>query len=402
MFKRILTSLVLAISIGSIAFAADISGKWHAEFDTQIGLQKYTFEFKQDGDSITGTAVAFIEDEKRDVELKDVKLDGDVISFHEMFGFQDNEIRIEFNGTIKGDEISFARKVGDFATEELTAKRVKPEQTTQERRRPRRPEIKLGPDDKAAFPPAPSGFDEIRDNIPHGKVETTEYDSKSAGYTRKMLVYTPPEYNSDKKYPVLYLLHGIGGTEINWTRTGNANTILDNLIADKKVEPMIVVMPNGRADESMTPQTPWGEQFAAFSAFEKDLLNDVIPYIEKNYSVIANREHRAIAGLSMGGGQTLNFGLSNLDTFAWVGGFSSAPNTKPIEENMPNPKEAAKQIELLWISCGDQDGLINISQAYHAYLKENGVDHIWHVDSGGHTWPVWKNDLYLLAQLLFK
>ncbi|MBZ0255642.1 hypothetical protein K8I31_06245 [bacterium] len=391
----------MLLTLGSLVFAADISGKWHAEFDTQIGKQKYAFDFKQDGDKITGTAVAYIEDAKRDVELKDVKVDGVSISFYEVFGFQDNEIRIEYSGTIKGDEISFSRKVGDFATEELTAKREAPKET-QERRPRRAPEIKLGPDDKAAFPPAPEGFDKVRDGVPQGHIETIEYDSKSAGYTRKMVVYTPPNYMIEKSYPVLYLLHGIGDVEVDWTRKGNAGAILDNLIADKKAVPMIVVMPNGRANENMTPQTPWGEQFAAFAAFEQDLLNDVIPYIERECQVKADREHRAIAGLSMGGGQTLNFGLGNLDTFAWIGGFSSAPNTKPVEENLPNPKEAAKKIKLLWISCGDKDGLINLSQAYHAYLKENGVDHIWHVDSGGHEWPVWKNDLYLLAQLLFK
>jgi enterochelin esterase-like enzyme len=104
----------------------------------------------------------------------------------------------------------------------------------------------------------------------------------------------------------------------------------------------------------------------------------------------------------MGGGQSLNFGLKNLDTFAWVGGFSSAPNTRPAAELLTDPADAAKKLRLLWVSCGDKDSLMNISKSFHATLEEKKVPHIWHVDSGGHTWPVWKNDLYLLAQLLFQ
>ena len=405
MLHKLTSSLLMLFMAAAITHAADISGKWRSSFDTQIGMQKYTFDFKQDSEIVTGTAVAEVGEMKRDVELKDVKVEGDAISFYETIQFQDNEIRIDYTGKFKGDEISLTRKVGDFATEEITLKRgdfSNSDEKPQERRARRAPEIQLGPDDKAAFPSAPEGFDKVRDGVPQGHIETVEYESKSAGYTRRMVVYTPPMYVIEKDYPVLYLLHGIGDIEADWTRKGNAATILDNLIADKKVEPMIVVMPNGRAAEDMTPQTPWGEQFSAFAAFEQDLLQDVIPTIEREYQVKTNREHRAIAGLSMGGGQTLNFGLGNLDTFAWIGGFSSAPNTKPVEELIPDPKEAAKKIKLLWISCGDQDGLINISQAYHAYLKENNIKHIWHVDSGGHTWPVWKNDLYLLTQLLFK
>jgi enterochelin esterase-like enzyme len=165
---------------------------------------------------------------------------------------------------------------------------------------------------------------------------------------------------------------------------------------------MIVVMPNGRASNTVTIDSPWGEQFPAFEALEQDLLDDLIPFVESHYSVNADREHRALAGLSMGGGQTLNFGLGNLNTFAWLGAFSSAPNTKPAAELVPDPEETARQLTLLWVSCGNQDGLMNISQGVHRYLAEKRVPHIWHVDSGGHTWQVWKNDLYLLAPLLFR
>jgi enterochelin esterase-like enzyme len=264
------------------------------------------------------------------------------------------------------------------------------------------PRIELSADDKAAFPPAPAGFDTRREGVTQGKIEPVNYESKIVGITRRMIVYTPPGYSAEKKYPVLYLLHGIGDDEMNWWREGRADAILDNLHADGKVTPMIVVMPNGRADKNLMPRSPWGEQGPAFAAFEKELFEDVIPFVESHYSVQADRAHRALAGLSMGGGQSLNFGLRHLDVFAWVGGFSSAPNTKPATDLVPDPPETAKQLKLLWISCGDKDGLFGISQGFHRYLKEKDVPHVWHVDAGGHTREVWRNDLYLLAQQLFR
>jgi len=214
--------------------------------------------------------------------------------------------------------------------------------------------ITLGPDDKPAFPPVPEGYDKPRDGIPHGNLDVVEYDSKTVGTRRKAVVYTPPGYSTDTKYPVLYLLHGIGGDENEWRRGGHPEVILDNLIADKKAVPMVVVMPNGRASKDVTAKSGFGQQGPAFAAFEKDLLKDLIPFIEKNYSVKADRESRALAGLSMGGGQALNFGLGNLDTFAWVGGFSSAPNTKKPEDLIKDHAEAAKKLRLLYVACGDK------------------------------------------------
>jgi enterochelin esterase-like enzyme len=255
--------------------------------------------------------------------------------------------------------------------------------------------------DAAKLPAPPKGFDAPRADSEHGQVETVEYDSKSVGIPRTMVIYTPPGYSKEKKYPVLYLLHGIGDDETGWVKKGSAAVILDNLSADKKLVPMIVVMPNGRAAANVSARTPREKQFQAFEAFQDDLLKDIIPYIESHYSVQADRQHRALAGLSMGGGQSLNIGLKHLDRFAWIGGFSSAPNTKPAATLVPDPAEARKQLRLLWLSCGDKDGLLRISEAFHAYLKEKQIPHLWHVDSGGHTWPVWKNDLYQLAQRLF-
>src|SRR5262249_53430039 len=239
------------------------------------------------------------------------------------------------------------------------------------------------------FSPAPKGFDVRRDKIERGKVEMVEYDSKTVGAKRKMVVYTPPGYSKDKKYPVLYLLHGAGGNETHWTRGGAAAVILDNLYADKKVVPMIVVMPNGSIRGT-------GKTKGPSSGFENELIKDVIPVVEARYSVRADREHRAIAGLSMGGGQALRTGLKHLDKFAWIGGFSSAlfgGRGSLIDD----PAEAGKKIRLLWVSCGDKDRLMEGSKSLHEALDKQKVPHVWHVDSGGHPWPVWKNDPYLFA-----
>ena len=252
--------------------------------------------------------------------------------------------------------------------------------------------------------PALLGFDMVRESIPHGKIDSVTYNSKTVGAIRKALIYTPPGYSKDKKYPVLYLLHGIGGDEKEWLNGGQPQVILDNLYAENKVEPMIVIMPNGRAmkDDRATGNIMAADKVQAFANFEQDLIKDLIPYIEKNFPVIKDAEHRAIAGLSMGGGQSLNFGLGNLDKFAWVGGFSSAPNTKKPEELVPDPAKAKQQLKLLWISCGDKDGLIGFSQRTHNYLVTNNIPHIYYVDHGYHDFKVWKNSLYMFSQLIFK
>jgi predicted peptidase len=251
-------------------------------------------------------------------------------------------------------------------------------------------------------PGPPKGFDAKRDGVPRGKLETVEYDSTTVGIKRKAVVYTPPGYAKDKTYPVLYLLHGIGDVETGWSQQGSAAAVLDNLITDGKAVPMVVVMPNGRASKTATPRTPWDQQGPAFEAFEKDLLTDLMPFVEKNFAVKTDRENRALAGLSMGGGQSLNFGLGNLGTFAWVGGFASAPNTKPVKELVKDPAAARNQLRLLWLSCGDTDFVLDVSKNFHAGLDELKVPHAWHLGTGGHTWPVWKDDLYRFAQLLFR
>jgi enterochelin esterase-like enzyme len=388
--------------------AADVAGQWQAEFDTQIGVQKYLFTLQIDGETLTGKAAAEVEGRKRETELKEGKITGDTLNFVEMFDFQGNELRIRYTGKISTNEIAFTREVGDFAREEFKARRListnGPQAQSQGTRRRggfNRP-IVLSPDDKPAFDDPPAGFKVKRDNIPHGKLAMVEYESRTIGSRRKMQVYTPPGYTQDKKYPVLYLLHGIGGDETEWQRFATPENVLDNLIADGKAVPMIIVMPNGRAQKNDRAE---GDVFAAapaFATFERDLLDDVIPAIQARYSTHTNRENRALAGLSMGGGQSLNFGLRHLDTFAWVGGFSSAPNTKTPAELIPDPAAVKNQLKLLWISCGNKDGLISISQGVHAYLKEHDVPHIWHVDSNGHDATHWGNNLYLFAQRIFR
>jgi enterochelin esterase-like enzyme len=214
----------------------------------------------------------------------------------------------------------------------------------------------------------------------------------------------------------LYLLHGIGGNENEeWTRNG-ATVVLDNLHADKKIAPMIVVFPNGNAsanagsgggrgrrgggagggDPAQISGDGWGR------SFESDLIKDIIPYIESHYSAHPDREHRAVAGLSMGGGQALNYGLANLDTFAWVGGFSSAPNTRAPEQLLPDPEKAKRQLKVLYVSCGNRDGLMRNSLRVHTYAKEKGIPHVWHVDDHGHDFGHWLKGLHHFSQLLFK
>jgi enterochelin esterase-like enzyme len=261
--------------------------------------------------------------------------------------------------------------------------------------------IVLGPDDKQLFPDPPDEINQRRDGIPHGKLEMIEYDSKTVGTKRKMQVYTPPGYSKDKKYPVLYLLHGIGGDETEWERFAKPGALEDNLLADGKAVTMIIVMPNGRAEVDDHPRTDIMRHAPAFAKFEDDLLKDVIPTIESRYSTETDREHRALAGLSMGGGQSLNFGLAHINTFAWIGGFSSAPNTKPPEELLPDPGQA-RTLKLLWLACGNKDGLISISQGVHAYLKEHEVPHVWNVDAHAHDPTEWRNNLYYFMQRIFR
>ncbi len=265
---------------------------------------------------------------------------------------------------------------------------------------------------------APPGFDLPRADVPHGRIERIAFDSSVTGGERPALVYLPPGYSDSVDYPVLYLLHGIGGNETDWTEQGKADAILDNLIAAGTAVPMIVVMPNGRATTKpqgslflpseradrappINPNADLATEMQAYGAFERELFDDLIPYIDANYSVGTDNTSRAVAGLSMGGGQSLNAGLGSAGNFAWVGGFSSAPNTAPPDRLVADPAKL-QSLELIWLACGNEDSLYGLSLALHARLDASAVPHVWHVNEGEHTFAVWKNDLYHFAQLLFR
>jgi enterochelin esterase-like enzyme len=390
--------------LAALANAADIAGQWHAAFEGRRGPQKIQFEFKTDDGKLTGKTVTQFGGQSRETEIQDGKIEGNAVSFVQTMNLQGNEMRITYTGNIAEDGITFTRKVGDFASSDFKAARGPLPSSAG----PAEPSIpaapgqaaEIGPDDKPAYEPPPAGFNEKRDGIPHGKLEMVDYESKTVGNTRKMQVYTPPGYTKDKKYPVLYILHGIGGDETEWQRFVKVDALMDNLITDHKAEPMIVVMPNGRAQKDDRANA--GMQAApAFAVFERDLLDNVIPAIESRFSTRTGPENRALAGLSMGGGQTLNFGLSHLDTFAWIGAFSSAPNTKPPTELIADPDAAKTKLKLLMITCGNKDGLFRISKGVHTYLAGKDVPHVWHVDDQGHDPVHWGSALYNFTQRIF-
>ncbi len=264
--------------------------------------------------------------------------------------------------------------------------------------------VVLQPDDVPAFAEAPAAIFERRETIPHGKLEMIEYDSKTVGTRRKMNVYTPPGYSADKKYPVVYLLHGIGGDETEWHRFAHPNRAVrqpDRRRQDRADDRGVAERPGAEGRPLETGRERVRHR-AGLRGVRTDLLDDVIPSIEGRYSVKTDRESRAIAGLSMGGGQTLNFGLTHLDRFAWIGGFSSAPNTKPAAELIPDPAALKRQAKLVFLSCGNKDGLMHISQGMHAYLKEHDVPHVWHVDGHAHDPAHWRSALHGFVQRLFR
>jgi enterochelin esterase family protein len=235
--------------------------------------------------------------------------------------------------------------------------------------------------------------------VPHGAVHVHWYHSKSVGALRRVYVYTPPEYDTAKRtrYPVLYLLHGSGDSENGWTWVGRANLIADNLLAERKSKPAIIVMPFGHVFTASGAPGP-------ANAFEQDLLKDVIPMIERTYRVAADRDNRAIAGLSMGGNQALTIGLGHLELFGWVGAFSSAVRDAPktLTAVLADPAAANKKLRLLWIGCGRQDSLFAANEKFVQVLKQHNINHVLHYTEGAHTWRLWRYYLAELLPLLFQ
>ena len=237
--------------------------------------------------------------------------------------------------------------------------------------------------------------------VPHGTIHIHKYQSKSLDITRELYVYTPPGYETtrDTRYPVLYLFHGFGDSADAWTVIGRANLIMDNLIAKNKAKPFIIVMPYGHTPSS----PPVMRSIGRYEAFEKDLIEDVIPYVQKCYLVSAEQKDRAIAGLSMGGGQSLTIGLGNLDLFGWVVAFSSAiPEEQMLGKLLAEPESINEKLELLWIGCGKKDFLFQANQKFLERLTSEKIKHVGHITDGAHEWRIWRNYLNELAPLLFK
>lgn len=240
----------------------------------------------------------------------------------------------------------------------------------------------------------PSGFDSNKSNVSHGTIQYINYYSNATKNTRRAKIYLPAGYTTSKKYSVMYLLHGIGGNEDNWTtQGGSVHYIMDNLIAEGKISPSIVVMPNCTAAASGVDQ---------YENVTNDILYNLMPYVEKNFSVYTDREHRAISGLSMGGGQSFNIGLPNLDKFAYVGTYSVAPNTHSNETLFPDGGVKAKSmLKLFFISYGSNDSLISFGERVHNYADSKGIPNIyWILNGRGHDWSVWKPSVWNFLQLL--
>lgn len=241
-------------------------------------------------------------------------------------------------------------------------------------------------------------------NVPHGTVHQHTYSSEALGTMREFFVYTPPGYERDSatKFPVLYLVHGFGDNHAAWSAHGKAHWILDNLIAQGKATPMIVVMPDGH------PIAPGGGSreeygFANSKAFERELLEEILPFVESNYRVRKESAGRAIAGLSMGGGHSLHTGLRNIDTFASIGAFSAGvPGKDRTSEAFAKSEAINEKLNLFWIACGKDDFLIQRNRELHAQLTEKGIQHTWLETEGDHSWPVWRRYLTEFAPLLFK
>jgi enterochelin esterase family protein len=282
---------------------------------------------------------------------------------------------------------------------------------------PQNPQVKLG---FGAFPPAslvevPGDglvFDDAKP-VPHGTVRLETYESKTVGAPRTLWIYTPPGYEAGKqKYPVFYLLHGSGNIDSSWILTGRENYIMDNLIAEGKSKPMIIVNPLGYVQEGVglgpvraADQGAAGGRGGQVNKFGDDLINDVIPFVEKNYRTLKDPDHRALGGLSMGGGQTISVGFPHTDLFHTLiimsMGAMNADQTYPTF--FANPAATNKTLKLLWLGVGKDDNLVgNQAKALEATLVAKGIKHVYSVSEGRHEWVVWRHALYEVAPQMFR
>ncbi len=243
-------------------------------------------------------------------------------------------------------------------------------------------------------------------NVPHGEMSYLFYESKTLKRTRPLVVYTPPGYRAGTdKYPVLYLVSGTTDTEETWFRAGRMNLILDNLIAQKKAVPMIVVMPYGNMmGGAPAPNTPQAADM--YRVFNNELLGNILPFVEANFRVLADREKRAIAGFSRGGGQSLFTAFNNLDKFAWIGSYAAYLTPEVCNKHFPDlvskPEETNRKLKLLWLGVGTEDFLYKQAVEFDQFLKEKKIDHKSLVTGGGHTWMNARHYLAETLQLYFK
>ena len=283
---------------------------------------------------------------------------------------------------------------------------------------PSNPQVKIGyvtstTTSLVTVPGETPAFYDVQD-VPHGEVRTLVYTSRSNDATRELTVYVPPGYDEapTRRYPVLYLLHGFANDHHSWHRYGRANEILDNLIAQRAIEPFLVVMPLGyggariNGDSTGIPPTGAGPFGGDATLYERDLLEDIIPMIDKKYRTIADRRHRAIAGFSMGGGQAGRIGLKNLETFSRIGvmsaGMSGAADTELVAKLGADLAKTGESIDLLWIACGKEDSALAGASALHQNLEKAGITHTYLETEGAHHWRVWRRYLRDLSPLLFK
>jgi enterochelin esterase family protein len=268
---------------------------------------------------------------------------------------------------------------------------------------PRNPQVKvwLQLNSMVLVPGTPPRLHEVQD-VPHGTVVLHTYTSKALGQTRQFYVYTPPGYTEKSTpLPVLYLKHGFGDDPSAWTAVGQAHVIADNLLAQKRMVPMLIVMPWGhvKSPRLMRNRSEFENNDAGV---EKELLQDIIPLVESTYRTARTPDKRAIAGLSMGGGQAIKTGFAHLDAFQWVGAFSSAI-PEDLDTRFPDLAEkTAKHMKHLWVGVGKKDFLLGPNEKFDAWLRSKGIPHGWLVSEGGHEWPVWRQYLGTYLPLLFK
>jgi enterochelin esterase-like enzyme len=278
---------------------------------------------------------------------------------------------------------------------------------------PKNPMVKQGVTGIENIFEVPGKENEFQNNnpVPHGDIRIIWYESKSLGQLRRMHIYTPPGYDkSNEQYPVFYLQHGGGDDDVAWSTVGRAGFILDNLIAENKIKPMIVVMADGSRTRSGRFQPGQSlESIMNNDRFGDDLHKDIIPYVESHYRVIANRENRAFAGLSMGGLQVLWFGLPRMDQFAYFGIFSmgiapagSEAYVKLAEPFFKDPEKTNKEVKLLWVGYGKNDFLAQSAANMIKLFDDHKIKYVLNESEGGHTWVNWRHYLYNFAQLLFK